>query len=256
MKAQNYQARQSKATLYAIFITIFIMCLPFADVSGMEDMSGSMFALLSSEFISMGLMIFAAIIVPSICGCDMNDKTINYELLSGHSRSQTYFGRVIVGFLWAVIGGVLITLGPILLVTVIKGWGNTIMLGDALSVYALTLVVYIRCIAELSLFTFLVRNSFAAGFLGFALFEATGIAGMVIEELFDKKLDCLFSITNMLAVSELSNSRIMVIDGEAVEVFSTAFYEGLMTDTIIVSLVMVVCCILLGYAIFKKRDMK
>lgn len=256
MKAQHYQTRISNATFYATIISIAVMCMALLDVSDFGIMSGSMYMVMSIGVMPTCLVIFSLVIVASVCGWDMNDKTINYELLSGHSRAQVYFGRILVAYMWAIIGGMVVTLGPVLLMTVIKGWGNNVLLSEAMKVYFLTFAVYIRWISELALITFLVKNSFAAGFLSYAIFGVTVILGSVLEEMMDVSVGYLFSSTNMMAVADLSNSRNMIIDEKTVEVYSSAVSTGLQTNTVIASCLVAMCCIGLGYMTFRRRDMR
>lgn len=256
MKAQNYQIKRDNLIIYGFLVClvlpIFGMLL---DGSGFDGMDGGLFTVSMFGFFPFLFPLLSLIIITRICGWDMNDKTINYELLSGHSRVQVYFGRVFCGILWTMLGGIFVTLLPILFVTVFKGWGNSLDFGDAAARYVVMLCPNFRWACELILLTFLVRNSHVAAVLGFVLFETGGILSLVLQEMTDIAMDVQFTTSNLLELSDVSNFRDMLIGENVVSVYEAVLEPKLMTDSVVISLAVGIICLLFGYAVFRRRDM-
>lgn len=256
MKSQNYQIKRDNLVIYAALLCLILPLFGLIlDDAGFDRMDGSQFMVSMFGFLPFLLLIWSLVIVTRICGWDMNDKTINYELLSGHSRAQVYFGRVITGLIWAVCGAVLVSLLPVLLLTAVKGWGHSLDFGEAAVRYAVMLCPYFRWACEMILLTFLVRNSHAAIILGFVLFEAGIIFSAIVQELADIKIDVQLACQNLMELSDVSNSRNVLIGKELVTVYEGAVAQELVTGSVFVSLAVGVACLLLGYAVFRKRDM-
>lgn len=121
MKAQRYQIKGDNVIIYGILAAFLIPVLPiFFDGTSSGDMTGGMFAVSVLGTIPIALLIASLVLVSRICGCDMDDKTINYELLSGHSRGQIYFGRVIMSLVYTVVAGLVIMVLPTAVITMIR----------------------------------------------------------------------------------------------------------------------------------------
>ncbi|MDE5873976.1 MAG: ABC transporter permease subunit, partial [Lachnospiraceae bacterium] len=131
MKAQNYQIKGDNLIIYGL---LFSLLLPVAglllDDTALDYMTGSVYAVSMFSFLPYIFMIISLIIVTRIIGWDMNDKTINYELLSGHSRAQVFFGRVIMSLVWTIIASVIVAVIPLVIFTIINGWGHSLKVSD------------------------------------------------------------------------------------------------------------------------------
>ncbi len=257
IKSQNYQIKGDTSVIVGFIVCL---CLPIlaqiSNESGMDDFTGSVFMINDITFIPMIFFLFSLFVVTKACGWDMNDKTMNYELLSGHSRAEVYFGRVVTALAWGIIGGIVVTLGPILVVTAVNGWGDNLVFRDAMFRYFLILVVYLRWISELILLTFIVRNYLASAFLGLGMFEAGMICGFLVKEFFNlNSIDNLFAGIDMLLLGEFGNSRNVIINGKSVQLFEATVSNATRNNTILVSLIVSIVCIISGYVVFRKRDL-
>lgn len=256
MKSQNYQIKRDNLTVYAALLCLVLPVFGLLlDDAGLDSMDGSLFTVSMFAFFPYLFIIWSLIVITRICGWDMNDKTINYELLSGHSRVVVYFGRVFTGLIWTMFGGIVVSLLPILLLTAVKGWGHSLDFGETAVRYAVMLCPYFRWACELILLTFLVKSSHAAAVLGFVLFEGSLILATVLQEMTDIDIDVQFATSNMLELSEVSNFRDMLIGENTVSVYEAALDSKLMTGSVVISLVVGIICLLLGYAVFRRRDM-
>lgn len=256
MKAQNYQIKRDNLVICGFLVCLLLPVFGmYLDDAGLDGMDGGLFTVSMFGFFPFLLPLLSIIIVTRICGWDMNDKTINYELLSGHSRAQVYFGRAFLSLLWTMLGGILVTLLPILFVTVFKGWGNSLDFGDAAVRYAVMLFPGFRWACELILLTFLVRNSHAAAVLSFVLFEGGAIFSTVLEEMTDTKVDVQLVISNLIKLADVSNFREKLIGGNVVSVYEAVLDSKLMSDSVAISLAVGIICLLCGYEVFRRRDM-
>ena len=90
LKALNYQTKRDNVTIYAVIIGLLMSAMMFIDVD-IAETDGGQFAAVSGEVLPMALAYMMIILITRICGWDQTDKTINYEILSGHSRASVYF---------------------------------------------------------------------------------------------------------------------------------------------------------------------
>ncbi|MCM1273083.1 MAG: ABC transporter permease [Clostridium sp.] len=256
MKAQWYQIKGDNMIIYGILAAFLLPVLPVVfDGAGMDDMTGGMFAVSAFGMIPFALVLLSVILVSRICGWDMNDKTINYELMSGHSRGQIYFGRAIVSIVCTLIAGIAIMVLPTALITMIKGWGDNVAANDMLVRTLVILCPYIRWICELILLVFLVKNSNIALVLGWLLFVGGTMAEMILYEAADITLNVQFASTNMEHLSQITNAKDELVNGELISVFDAALKTSEITKSVAVSLLVAVLCTVLGYAVFKKQDL-
>lgn len=256
MKAQNYQIKGDNLIIFGLLFSLVLpVAGPLLDGAGFDYMTGSMYAVNMFAFFPYIFMMLSLIIVTRIMGWDMNDKTMNYELLSGHSRAQVFFGRFIMSLAWTIIASVIVAAIPTALFTVINGWGHSLKTGDFAVRFAAFLFPCIRWICEVGLITILVKNSNVGMVIGFLMLEGSVIVSEVFKELLDVKLDALFACPNLLALAEISNSRQQLIGDEMITVYDGTVNMPLLNSTIIVSLAAGAVFTLIGYMIFRKNDM-
>ena len=63
------------------------------------------------------------------------------------------------------------------------------------------------------------------------------------------------ALLNIMQLLIFDNYKLQFIGGEDIPVFETALESGFALETMVVSLVVGVICLLVGYIIFRKRDM-
>lgn len=89
MKSQNYQTRGDNLVIYGFLIAFVFPVLGLlmgGDSIIFEDLNGGMYLMISSSMFPFAAMIMSLITATRICGWDSTDKTINYEIMAGHSR--------------------------------------------------------------------------------------------------------------------------------------------------------------------------
>ncbi|MGN0605148.1 MAG: ABC transporter permease subunit [Oscillospiraceae bacterium] len=255
IKSLNYQVRRDNFTIYGFLIGLLFMMIIFLDNSMMAEVNGGSFVAGIGEIQVFSIMVYTLIISTRICGWDYADKTINYEILSGHKRSDVYFSRVIAALAWAVIGSMVICILPVIAITLVKSWGYNMDFGGAVKRYALMIFPVLRLVCEFIFITFAVKNFLGAAVCGFIGFYLSEILALMIEEFMDYKLSYEFSGHNIVKLFKF-NSSMGYADGKDITVYSTEISQSFVTGTVVISLVIGTVLICLGYALFRKSDMK
>mgnify|MGYP002621357553 CR=1 FL=1 len=256
IKALNYQITRDNMTIYTC---IFLIPLPFLSFilnpNGIKDLTGSIYMANSMAENFLPALIAALLLTTRICGWDMNDKTINYELLYGHRRNEVFFGRILTACVWSLVVGILIFFLPLFFVIAINGWGESIVWTDAVIRSVLFLLPFMRQMALFIMITFLVSNS-TGGMIGsLIVFEGTLIGCELLEDSLSIECTTQTAYSNMMQMITFSNGRNQLIGGKEIPVYASELAPGMITGTIIVSMVMIFVYIGIGYLYFRKRDM-
>ena len=261
IKAQNYQLKRDNFMIYVILFSLAYTALItyFGIDEGIRtgEMNGGLFLASNGEAYSF-LYLFPVLGFTSrICGWDFNDKTINYEVLAGHKRSDIFLSRLLVSFLWVFIGALVMTILPVGVITLIYGWGVNMSFGAALARFALCFLVLLRLTCGFICMTFLVRNCFITLIFGYLLAEIEMIVAMMVNE-FSKTIKITWQLAtgNLLALMDFSNYELGYVDGEDVVHFITDMEPSLLIGTIVCSLVLSAVYLLLGYTVFRKSDIR
>lgn len=256
MKAQNYQIKKDNLTYITFLIGIALSFIPMLGISDMSGMSGGLYAFHYLSILPLVYIIFAIVLCTKIFGGDMADKTINYETLSGHSRTEVYFSRCLSAFLWGLFGSVIVTASPILIMGLIFGWGQEVLLGELLIRYILIFILGIRLISEVILLTTILRNSTAAGVIGYVMIGGSAMISLILDSGFGIKAGHVLFASEMDVLSNVSNSRNIILNGEKICRYLLAMEPKDIAGSLLSSLLVAAVCIFAGYYIFRKRDMK
>ncbi len=258
IKAINYQIARDNFTYYAFLAGFGLVILHiFISIndSSFEYFNGIQYVATLGENSSTSIVIAVSILTARICGWDYTDKTINYEILTGHKRSQVYWGRVIPCVILNLFMVICLMVLPLLILTAINGWGEGMDPGGAAVRIALALFPAFRTICEIALLTFLLKNCYFGMIFGFLLTDVQVIIGMIIAEY--TKTTITWQIANM-NISELFvfNTKMGFIGGEDVTVYDTALEPSMIIGTIAASLIVGIACLIIGGIVFKKSDLK
>ncbi len=249
IKALNYQTRTDNVTYYSILLGIFLTIFGMLDF----DVTGSEYVAFEGESISLLPVFLILMLGVRILGWDYADKTMNYEILSGHHRREVYFARVIVAHIWCIAFCVGFILLPVLFFTLINGWGTTMDFGGMALRFALAIFPMIRIVCQYVLLVFLVKSAYVAWAAGYLLSMFSMIIPMLFEELMQIKFTYQFANTNLTKLFTF-NQSIGYVNGEDVTICHTELEPSVIIGTIGVSVAVSVICIVLGYIIFKKSD--
>lgn len=256
IKAQNYQIKRDLMTVLIAICGLALLIVPnFLDSTvELNELTGSTYLLQSSELMLLLFTVVCLLLTCRICGWDYVDKTINYEILSGHSRKEVFWGRVVASSLWSVVFCYALGLIPLFIFTAVNGWGVSMDMGNVMIRYALMLFPILRAVSEFVLLTFLLRNCYAAIVIGWTVFAISLMAAMTIEEVADVTLKTQLAYSNMNMLFDFTHGRMGYVDGEDVMIYQTAVDLQTVLGTIGTSLLVSAVCLLSGYLYYKKAD--
>lgn len=257
IKAQNYQLKRDRAIKYMVCIIFGSQVLVFLDylrTHSFSDLTGgyTAFYLGDINFIMLGMLV--TLLSARIVGWDYTDKTINYELLAGHSRKSVYWCRVYVSLMWIIAGCTIFLFLPLLITGIINGWGYKVDMGNMLLRYVLTFFPLFRLFGECVLLTVLLKNCYMAMIIGWIMYEFSWVFIVMIEELIEYEFTVELCAINIYRLVYLSYSRLQYINGEDVLVYETVLEPGFIAGSIAVSLILGMAGLGIGYLYFKKSD--
>lgn len=255
MKAINYQFRKDMLCFLTCVIGIvFPLVLVLSSADNISSLSASETFLNMAQWIPTYFFLIALIIVTRICGADCQDKTLNYEVLSGHSRSQIYVTRLLASVIWTV-AILVISIGlPLMMSMLIGGWGMCLPVKEAFLRMGLVLIVLFRMICCLAFLTFLLQNGYIAMAVGYVLY-ALGTIVYLLADYFDFSLSTQTCGINWTYILEFENYSISNINGKDVAIVKDTVSASYATETLFVSIGVAVVVAVIGYAIFRKRDL-
>ncbi|MGN0657088.1 MAG: hypothetical protein ACI4KR_09860, partial [Ruminiclostridium sp.] len=237
IKALNYQTRRDNFLVYSILAGFFSCILTIIVYSEHSDLS----KLCGGEAVSVfgsactGVIFFLLILTARICGWDYGDKTMNYELLSGHSRRDVFWSRSVVSLAWCIPIGFLIIAVPTAVLAAINGWGDNMDFGGAALRFLLMIFPLFRVTCEFILLTFLLKNCYLSMVLGFILTEMTQIAVMLIDELSSMNITYQLAFSNITALFEF-NETMGYVNGKDIMVYQTGLETEFILGTVLFSL--------------------
>ncbi|MBR4084533.1 MAG: ABC transporter permease [Lachnospiraceae bacterium] len=258
IKAQNYQIKRDNGIIYIYLIgALYFVAIwsEFLTGNKIGEITGSTAGVLNGKvcFIVCGLLV--ALLTARIMGWDYNDKTLNYELLAGHSRAKVFWSRVLVSMLWCLVTVLVLFFVPMTVFGILNGWGIHADLGGVLLHYTLAILPLLRFVCECVLLTVIMRNCYMVMTIGFVLYEFSWVIAEMQSLLTEVKLTTHFASTNVTRLLEFSKQYFGYIDGEDVIVYETALETSLVLGTIGVSLLVGGTCLLIAYRYFKKCDL-
>ena len=260
IKSVNYGLRKDPGVI--ISILAMLIC-PYFILMLISTMEGSGFKNITPSFIVVSQllgMIFGfsylgiTIISCKAMGMDGSDKTINYEIMSGHKRFKVFAGRVISGIVWGTILILIINSIPILVFYLKNGWGKETEPLDVVIRMLLCFFPMLR-LGALSMMLASILGSAGKGIAaGLGIFAVSDIVESILSETFNFTTDYLFGFINILALLIPQNSREYIIDGKPVTIFETAVSKELVLFTIGFSLLFTALYLTVSYILFKKKD--
>lgn len=257
VKALNYQIKRDNVVIMGFCMAFFIqlVCSLGNGSADPGDWDGSVVVVLCSEIYPVLIGLLTLAITSRICGWDFDDKTINYELLSGHSRYSVFFARVISSLLWSMIGTAAVIFLPIMGITIAGGWGYGLNAADMALRGLLSLFPMFRIICVWILMTTFLQSSFKTLLLGYLLFDGTALIMIIAEESRKAIHFSVFSLANLTKLLSLTNYTMVYINGEDVAVYRTALEASEIYGSIFASLAVGTVCLALSCGVFYRRDM-
>ena len=264
IRSQLYQLVVDKAVFLILLIYILMdihslmELLSEISLSGETVSGGKAFALWSSATDVIIMLMTALIMVK-----DQSDKTINYEILSGKSRASVFFGRYVTAFGLCALMAVIEVWSVPIAFTVKNGWGSELKFSEALIRTLLILMFVFRVSAETAMFSVLFKKRKALVFFAYLPVIAfdSMLAGWLtsVVEMSDspkKMLDWMSLLMIVLCddVTGFELTNVLGSDGKAAIRYTGI--PGHMGILLLSGLGLGVLFLMLGYMIFRKRDME
>lgn len=253
VKSQFYQIVREKIIWYMLVVALLMQTLMFMLPIWLENEEATS----AGEFFAdngYGLILFPifflVVAVGQICGVDFLDKTNHYEVLGGHRRHEVYLGRVIPALLVGGLGGLLLTVLPVVLYTIMFDWGTKIALGPVVLRFIMLLFPFLRLVCEFVFITFLVKNPYVMMGVGYAVFMAI----MFLSEILNS-LNAFLGITNMMQLLVVEKWVTFGLGGDLNYIYEAPLSAGVVWQTILASVVFGVGSLYLGYIYFKNNDL-
>ena len=255
IKSLNYNARRDTPVIIALLSMIVLPVFAlFIEGGSIEEMTADVFFIgqLGENFVI--TMFVIMVVACRICGADASDKTINYEFLSGHDRGSIYWARIIAGINWSVVIVMFLSYVPLLVLSIVNGWGQSLEPGNSVARLLLALLPAARLSAFLMMITMLVRSAGKGIALGYGFIMVMVILTSVLQDVLHIDLTWQTAFSNVMSLLTFTNSRNIVIDGETVAVFDSALSVEMIVGTIVASFAATFIYTYIAYAVFKKKD--
>lgn len=255
IKSQIYQMKSPyiwKKVL--ILLLAFLILMIYIDVvSG--DTSASVSRMIADgyyEGLVIFILLFVALTTAEICGNDLADKSVNYELLSGHSRKEVYFARAIVALAVSITGACILTFIPFFIFKIAGLWGDTLDFGEIMIRSAISLLPFTRVCFEVIFLTYIVKN----GFLSSLLSCVAIVVIVLVNGMGYIRVPYLLSVSNVMGLYRFrSNSVLRLKDMKEFIVFDSAVEGSVALATFSYSVLLGLVVLWLGYKVFEKDDL-
>ena len=260
IKAQMYQIFRENATYYTFIGGIGFTLLGI--IFGVSEETIDLSKMTGSEYLSMGsvgmpLLVVILVFTVRICGGDMTDKTINYEMLTGTHRSKVYGGRAVVSLIFMLVCTFLLTLLPVIVFTALNGWGYTMPMKEGITRLALIFIPLIRLTSVFISLTFVTMNTGAVVAIGFIIIFAEGMADLLVEQFIDSASKYLLPFFSLSQIEKIDyyNLTFGYVDGKDVQVLQDGISAGTSAVIVLSGVIVTAAAILIGYSVFRKKDM-
>ena len=258
IKAQKFQIKRDNGMIYIFLVGVVFygaFWLDYLNDSKLSEITGSVAAAFNGDVCMLLCGIMVALLTARIMGWDYNDKTLNYELLSGHSRAKVFWSRVLVSMLWCLVTVVILLFLPLLVFGTINGWGVTADLGGTLLRYVLTLFPLFRFLCECVLLTVIMRNCYMVMIIGYVMYVFPWVVAEMQALLTNVQLTTHFVSTNVTRLLQFGRQYLGYVDGKDVVMYDTAMETSLALGTVGISLLVGGACLFVAYRYFKKCDL-
>ncbi len=260
IKSQLFQLRKNKYIPIVMIVIMVVAGLLAFLVSGTSmGISESETNLSSTDhYIGCNLystvyfiMVIPFLAVGLICGSDFTDKTINYELMQGHSRGQIYFGRAIIAIAASFLAAFLMLASSVITNTIFYGWGTQISVFDAvwrLLMFALP-VFRLTCLAIF--LTAVVKKMIVTIISGYVYMIFTSVITVVITDVDSP----IFTIGCMQRLLDFKMHNSFGLSGELHLTYDPMFTAGELAVLFASCIGVGALYLIMGYVFFKNDDL-
>ena len=256
IKAQFYQLRRS-GFIIRVFL-LFILALALVSCLEIMNDDGTASSLIVGSY-SMAFIfpiMMMGLFVSVFVGEDFSDQTANYELLIGHSRFESFFARAVSAVIVTSVACGILSFIPLIVGKLIFPWGDAISLSNAIIRNMLYFFPFLRLAAFLTMLSFVVRNQYFPIIMGF-VFDI--MHGILSDSVSDNK-NFLTSFYNFNLIGDCETIRTYNLDPVKGIVnyyaYDTAIDWKMIVGTIVVSLLVAAIYLIIGYAFYRREEIK
>lgn len=256
LKSQFFGLRKNKILQIEMAFT-FVLPIIYALINiNNFDNAGSLMA----DMQSMGgvvMMMAGMLVLPDVALKDFDDKTINYEVLAGNSRSKIFVVRVFFGMVLSFFFAILCTWTPVLFKVCISGWGPNYPLNECLEAWGMYLCMFFRFLSEMVLLGFIFKGYLITVIGGLTIIESLGMVGMVVAAFTDLKWAAKLGSFMSLQLRMVDfNQKMDFIDGKDTVRFFVNVHDKFFWWDTVGCVLFGILCIVIAYFIFRKGDLK
>lgn len=248
IKAQLYQLKRDKLLWILFFGMILLILRELAGymVYSPEELSGSYF---SANIVDMGMYSTSYIILAAayITGRDYMDKTINQDVLCGHSRKAVFWGRALPALLITLITTVILLLIIPICSTMIYGWGENITIAEFLFRMMIYVFLVIRVGCEVIFLTCVLQDLYKVYIVSFFVY----FVGMFLDE----KNGYVFASDAGRSIFDFKSWIIYHIDGTGECLYEKTLSGDTVCIFIATSIGISIICMMMAVHFFKVQDM-
>ena len=259
IRGQLRQAFRNKLMYIAFFSLLATLILVALNVTAEGDASASYLIGEQGSVLFGFTVFFLCFAVGWLCAADLEDQTVNYEMTSGRTRKDAFFGRVVPSVCLGVIGSLILVLVPALVMIKICGWGNALPLSDVLLRFGLLVFPLLRLGAFTAAVMFIVKKRLFIVMIAMfaAMFTAMPVEQIPLPALHEFLRNPL--ILGALNFHQLTSFKSWYVYGLSELKMHYIFYPepepSFFAGTILVSLVMTAVYLLIGYHFFRTDDL-
>lgn len=261
IKSQLYETVKSKSVwIIALVIACFAgseCCARLEFVEGEDVYTGTMAMGLSMDLYAVAFFTF---VIASFMCRDYKNRTINHDILSGYSRKQVFFGRMIPAYVIGSVAAFIYIYPAVISQTIKYGWGSDVTALSMVLRNIMFLLLLFRMAGETALLSVVIKRTWIVyGVLllfGYAQQSAFIFILSHYEQL--KFLWYLWLLSGSGGPSLILSPGYEEVFNDAGEVVKQFEQVLSMQDTLVSvlsSILIGTLCLYIAFRLFEKRDM-
>ena len=255
IRSQLYQLKRDMIAWGVLFVAFVVTFLINIESFEAGSTGSEATALMGEAMSPMASFLIIMTMVANIMGKDFLDKTLNYEVLSGHTRKDVFFGRLIVAILVGVLCTFLVIISVPVTATILNGWGNTMEWKGVLIRCGLVMITLFRIACEVAFLTILTKNPYVTYLVSVVFGELQLFLSMAQVEFTDFEIPPLLPVANCINLLTFQDWSTFYIDETDQIIYNSAVPLETALWALIPSIVIGAVMILLSYVFFKHDDL-
>ena len=258
IKSMIYELRKSRFVL-VLFLVIAAanVLVTVLNISANTFNEATTSAMLSeaknTTFLFAEFFVIAAVGI--IIGSDFKDKVANYELMSGHSRIQVYLARSVFAVILSALLGTVLAFVFLVTGNIFFGFGGRLVLSDVILRTFLYLFPFLRVAAFTVILTFTIKNQYVVMGIGYGIETLNSVFSGVVSD-HDNLLTANFNLNLLADYDGWSVYNLSSTDGIVnYACYDSSLSSGAIVGTILVSVIVMVVYLIIGYGLFRRDDL-